>query len=99
VVNLFHAEKLHTSTSRNPVVICNCCWQTADVADFFTLTKYTLQLVESLVTYAIVVCNLRLHNKTLNPKKVPSSHVETGRHIESILFNNMEQLPFLITLT
>jgi len=44
----FHPDKKHTSTSQKPAEIYYSCWQSAAVADFFTLTKYTLQLVESL---------------------------------------------------
>jgi len=52
------------------------CWQTAAVADFFTLTKYTLQLVESLAKYTIVVGNLRLLNNIPHSDKIPTSQVE-----------------------
>ena len=68
-----HPDKIHTSTSRKPVDIYSSTWQTAAVADFFTLTKYTLRSVESLATYTIVVGNLRLLNNILHPDKIPTS--------------------------
>ena len=72
----FHPDKIHTSNRRKPVDIDYSCWQTADVAEFFTLTKYTFQLFESLATYTIVG-NLRLLNNILHPDKIPTSTVES----------------------
>jgi len=70
------------------------------VADFFTLTKYTFQLVESRATYTIVVGNLRLLTfliiySTLTKYLLHKS--KAGRHLESIIFNNMGQKPPITT--
>ena len=73
----FHPDKIHTSTSRKPIDIFYSCWQTAAVADFFTMKEYTFQLVDSLAKYAVVVCNLRLINNILRPDKITTSQVES----------------------
>jgi len=55
----FHPVEIHTSTSRKPVDIHSSCFQAAAVAEFFTLTKYILQLVESRPT-SIISKNVEL---------------------------------------
>jgi len=54
------------------------------VADICTMTKYTLQLVESRATIVAGAFNNILHTD-----KIPTSQIESSRHLESILFNNI----------
>jgi len=80
----FHPDEIHTSASLKPVDIHYSCWQTEALANFFIMIKYSLQLVENLATYTIVVDNLRLLN-ILHPDKISTSACRN--RATSILFN------------